>query len=201
LFTFFEKPLPHNEKPRKSDLARDRILDAARRIFADDGYERATIRAIAAEASINPSMVIRYYGSKEGLFAAVAKLDFKIAALAGVPVAQLGETLVRHALDQWDHPTNGAALAAMMRASISNEAARERIVAQFSEQIAGLFAAIGPAAMAAAPFVATQMLGLAIARYIWRIPLVAALPRDVVVKQIGKAVQRYLDDAAQQQGE
>ncbi len=88
----------HIERPRKSELARDRVPEAARRIFADDGYERATIRAIAAEASINPSMVIRYYGSKEGLFAAVAKLDLKVASLAGVPVAQLGEALVRHNL-------------------------------------------------------------------------------------------------------
>ncbi|WP_283842162.1 TetR/AcrR family transcriptional regulator [Bradyrhizobium altum] len=187
------------EKPRKSEIARNRILEAARRIFADDGYEHATIRAIAAEASINPSMVIRYYGSKEGLFAAVAKMDLKVASLAGVPVAQLGEALVGHALDRWDDPKDGAALAAMMRASISNEAARERIVAQFSEQVAGLFATMGPAAVQAAPFIATQMLGLAMARYIWRVPSIAALPKDLVVKQIGKAVQRYLDDAAEQQ--
>src|ERR1700722_20700866 len=113
---------------------------AARKIFAADGYEGATIRAIAAEAAINPSMVIRYYGSKEGLFAAVADLDFKAASLAGVPIARLGEVLVRHVLDLWDDPKEGAALAAMMRASISNEAARERVVAQFSGQLAGLFA-------------------------------------------------------------
>jgi AcrR family transcriptional regulator len=187
------------EKPRKSQLARDRILVAARRIFADDGYERATIRAIAAEASINPSMVIRYYGSKEGLFAAVADLDFKAAPLAELPIAQLGEALVRHVLDLWDNPKEGAALAAMMRASISNEAARERIVAQFSSQLAGLFAAIGPAALPAAPFIATQILGLTMARYIWRIPVISALPKDLVVKRIGKTVQRYLDDAAESQ--
>ena len=114
-------------------------------------------------------------------------------------VAQLGEALVRHNLDQWDDPKDGAALAAMMRASISNEAARERIVAQFSEQVAGLFAAIGPAAMPAAPVIATPMLGLTMARYIWRIPFIAALPKELVVKRIGKAAPRYLDDAAEEQ--
>lgn len=188
--------MPHIEKPRKSELTGDRILIAARRIFAEKGYERATIRAIAAEASINPSMVIRYYGSKESLFAAVAKLDFKAASLAGVPIAQLGEALVRHVLDLWDDPKEGTALAAMMRASISNEAARARIVAQFSGQVVGLFAAIGAAAMPAAPFIATQILGLTMARYIWRIPLIAALPKEIVVKKIGRTVQRYLDEAA-----
>ena len=59
------------------------------RIFVLEGYEGATIRAIAAEASINPAMVIRYYGSKEGLFAAVAKLDFKALSLTGVPLAHV----------------------------------------------------------------------------------------------------------------
>jgi hypothetical protein len=116
-----------------------------------------------------------------------------------VPVAQLGEALVRHVLDLWDDPKEGAALAAMMRASITNEAART--FAQFAGQVAGLFVAIGAAAVPAAPFIATQILGLTVARYIWRIPFIAALPKDVVVKKIGRTVQLYLDDAAEGQPE
>ncbi len=104
-------------RPRKSDVARDRILAAARRIFSEEGYEGTTIRAIAATASINPAMVMRYYGSKEGLFAAVANLDFRVAPLAGVPVAELGEALVRHVMALWENPRDGVVLAAMMRAS------------------------------------------------------------------------------------
>lgn len=183
-------------RPKKSDLARERILRAARRIFAEEGYEGATIRAIAAAATINPSMVIRYYGSKEGLFAAVATLDFNAGALAGRPWAELGEALVAHVLDRWDDPVEGAALAAMMRASTGSEAARARITAQFSAQLRDLFAALGPAAAPAAPFIATQILGMGMARYVWKIPAVASLPREVLVTRIGGAVQYYLDDAA-----
>ena len=181
--------------PKKSDLARERILSAARKIFAAEGYEGATIRAIAAEASINPSLVIRYFGSKEELFAAIATLDFKAGALASVPPESLGEALVAHVLDLWDSERDGAALAAMMRASISNEAARERVVAQFTAQLAQIFGIIGPHAFAAAPFIATQILGLTMARYVWRIPPVAALPREAIVENVGRTVQRYLDDA------
>ncbi len=188
--------MTETSRPRKSQLARDRILAAARRLFAEQGYERATIRAIAAEAAINPSMVIRYFGSKDGLFAAVAKLDFRAGTLESVPVSRLGEALVRHVLDRWDDPAEGAALAALVRASISNEAARERVVEQFSAQLSGLFAAVGPAAKPAAPFIATQILGMTMARYIWRIPAVAALSKDLIVTRIGKAVQRHLDDIA-----
>jgi AcrR family transcriptional regulator len=181
-------------RPRKSDLARQRILEAARLIFSAEGYERATVRAIAAEAQINPAMVIRYYGSKEGLFAAVAHLDFKTAPLASVAPSELGRALVRHVLSLWDDPKEGAALAAMMRASITNESTRERIVAQFSSQISGLFAVVGPSVAPAAPFIATQILGLVMARYLWRIPAIAVLSRDSVIDRVGRAVQRYIDE-------
>lgn len=182
------------EPLKKSDRARGRILDAARRTFAAEGYERATIRTIAAAAAINPSMVIRYFGSKESLFAAVASLDFKVAPLAATPIAELGQALVRHVLELWDDPVEGAALAAMMRASITHESARERIVAQFSGQLAGLFTELGPKTAPAAPFIATQILGLTMARYVWRVPAVAALPSEVVIAKVGQAVQRYLDE-------
>jgi AcrR family transcriptional regulator len=151
---------------------------------------------IAADAAINQSMVIRHFGSKESLFAAVAELDFKTADLASVPRKRLGEALVRRVLDLWDDPKEGATLAAMMRASISNETARERVVTQFSSQVDGLFAAIGKCVMPAAPLIATHILGLTMARYIWRVPVVAALPKDLVITKVGRTVQRYLDDAA-----
>jgi AcrR family transcriptional regulator len=183
------------DRPRKSDLARQRILEAARRVFSAEGYERATIRAVAADAQINPSMVIRYYGSKEGLFAAVAHLDFKTVPLTAVAPAELGQALVRHVLGLWEDPREGAALAAMMRASITNEDARARIVAQFSVQIGGLFAAVGASIAPAAPFIATQILGLVMARYLWRIPAIADLSAEAVVERVGPAVQRYIDDA------
>lgn len=189
-----ENSMTKTQRPLRSQAARDRILAAARHIFAAEGYERATIRAIAALAAINPSMVIRYYGSKEGLFAAVATLDFKAAPLTALPRSGFGEALVRHVLSRWDDPKDGAALAAMMRASTSNEVARERIVRQFSDQLAGLFAAIGPTAGLAAPFIATQILGLTMGRYIWRIPAIASLSKEVIIERVGKTVQRYLDD-------
>src|SRR5262245_18351681 len=63
---------------RRSDATRAAILAAARERFAADGYERATIRAIAADANIDPAMVMRYYGSKERLFAAAAELELHL---------------------------------------------------------------------------------------------------------------------------
>src|SRR5689334_23512502 len=88
--------------PRRSDATRAAILAAARERFAADGYERATIRAIAADADIDPSMVMRYYGSKGKLFAAAAAFDLRLPDLDALPVGQLGALLVAHFLDRWE---------------------------------------------------------------------------------------------------
>src|SRR3954467_12470767 len=87
---------------RRSDQTRAAILAAARRRFAADGFERTTIRAIAADAGIDPSMVMRYYGSKDGLFAAAADIDLQLPELATVPRENLGETLARHWVELWE---------------------------------------------------------------------------------------------------
>src|SRR5258705_11693083 len=69
------------------------ILAAARQRFAESGFERATIRAIAADANIDPSMVMRYFGSKDQLFAAAADFNLQIAELNCVDREQVGERL------------------------------------------------------------------------------------------------------------
>ncbi|HEY3086690.1 MAG TPA: TetR family transcriptional regulator, partial [Jatrophihabitantaceae bacterium] len=69
--------MPRSDLPRRSDVTRAEILHAAQTRFATDGYQRATIRAIAADAAIDPSMVMRYYGSKAQLFAAAVDIDLR----------------------------------------------------------------------------------------------------------------------------
>jgi AcrR family transcriptional regulator len=182
-------------KPLRSQPARDRILNAARRVFAAEGYERSTIRTIATAADINPSMVIRYYGNKDGLFAAVASLDFEAPKLAGVRADRLGSEIVRHVLDRWDDPLTGPTLAALLRASISHEAARARVVSMFEEELAKLFESLQPPAGVsdAAPLIATQILGLVTARYILKLPEVANLPKSALIDEVGASIQGYLD--------
>src|SRR5512146_1074743 len=90
------------EAPKRSDATRAAILAAARERFAADGYERATIRAIAKDAAIDPSMVMRYFGNKEGLFAAASEFDLRLPDVAVIPVRHVGATLVEHFLDRWE---------------------------------------------------------------------------------------------------
>ncbi|MGK5441123.1 TetR family transcriptional regulator [Micromonospora sp. URMC 105] len=181
---------------RRSDATRAAILRAARERFAADGYERATIRAIAADARIDPSMVMRYYGNKEALFAAAAEFDLRLPDLTDVPTGQLGEVLVRHFLNRWE---GDETLAALLRAASTNPGAAQRIRDIFADQLTAAVARFGtdPATTARrAGLVASQTLGLAFTRYIVGLPpMVDATPAELVA-WVGPTLQRYLTGTA-----
>jgi AcrR family transcriptional regulator len=180
---------------KRSDKTRAAILAAARQRFAADGFERTTIRAIAAEAGIDPSMVMRYYGSKDGLFAAAADVDLRLPDLATVPRDELGETLVRHWLQRWEGGLSDELLVILLRSAITNETAAEKLRTIFGAQVASTVATVvdDPAEVPTrAGLVATQMLGLALCRDILRIPPDDALYVDTLVASVSVTVQRYL---------
>lgn len=177
-------------KPRRSDATRAAILAAARERFAADGYERATIRAIAADADIDPAMVMRYYGNKEKLFAAAAEFDLRLPDLTGVPRGEIGTALAGHILSRWEHDET---LMALLRAAVTNEAAAERMRSIFATQLGPLAHTLCPAdAPARAGLVATQVLGFALCRYVLRLPPIVAMPADDVIHWLGPTIERYL---------
>ncbi|MEU4390971.1 TetR family transcriptional regulator [Kribbella sp. NPDC023855] len=124
---------------RRSDRTRAGILTAARERFAADGYERATIRAIAADAAIDPAMVMRYFGSKEKLFAAAAEFDLRLPDLSRLPREEIGAALTNHFLDRWEEDDS---LQALLRASVTNAVAAERMRELFADQLAPLIASL-----------------------------------------------------------
>jgi AcrR family transcriptional regulator len=179
-------------RPRRSDATRAAILNAARERFAADGYERATIRAIAADAKIDPAMVMRYYGNKEKLFAAAAEFDLRLPDLTRVPRAEIGARLVRHFVERW---ADDGTLTALLRAAVTNGAAAERVQEIFAGQVAPTAAALGldPAEAAArAGLVSSQILGVALCRYVLKLGPVAAMDDEEIIAWLGPTVQRYL---------
>ena len=179
---------------RRSDETRARILKAARKHFAAEGYERTTIRAVAAKADIDPSMVMRYFGSKEGLFAAAASFDLRLPDLGALPRQKLGAALVRHFLARWEGDLSDDALRVLLRAAASHDRAAERMRDIFRSQLVPALAVVVPRKeiVARAGLVATQMLGLAFCRYVLQIPGVTDLGHDVIEARIGPTIQRYL---------
>jgi len=176
----------------RSQPARDRILEAARRLFGEEGYERTTIRAVAAAAGIHPSMVMRYYVNKEGLFAAAAAFDLGLPDLVDIPHEELGRTLVVHFLHRWGSETQE--LPALLRIAATHPSARERLIEIFSTQIVPALASVCPAQEVhiRSALVATQMLGLAFTRAVLRLPPVVALSQEAIVEHVGATLQGYL---------
>ncbi|MEU3688309.1 TetR family transcriptional regulator [Streptomyces narbonensis] len=177
---------------RRSDATRAAILAAARERFASDGYERATIRAIARDAAIDPSMVMRYYGNKEGLFAAASEIDLDLPALGALPSRHIGAVLVTHFLDRWERDD---VLTGMLRVGVTNTAGAERMRAVFAEQLGPIARGVCPDPAEAprrAALVASQILGMALTRYVLRLPPAVEMSGDEVVAWLGPTVQRYL---------
>ena len=167
------------------------ILAAAKERFAQSGFERATIRAIAADADIDPSMVMRYFGSKDQLFAAAADFDLQIPDLSGVGPENVGARLVDYFMDRWERDE---ALIVLLRASTSNAEAAQRMREIFAGQLLPVVARINPAQPERrASLIATQMLGLALCRYVLRLPPIVEMSHDEVVSWLGPTIQRYLE--------
>ncbi|MFI7384727.1 TetR family transcriptional regulator [Streptomyces sp. NPDC049813] len=177
---------------RRSDATRATILAAARERFATDGYERATIRAIARDARIDPAMVMRYFTNKEGLFAAAVALDLELPDPADGPPGEIGRTLVRHFLALWEE---NEVLTALLRVGVTNPAAAERMQGVLRDQLIPVARKVCPdpeQAPARAALSASQVLGLALTRYVLRFPASVALSREEIVDWLAPTLQRYL---------
>jgi AcrR family transcriptional regulator len=177
---------------RSSQDTKASILAAARERFAADGYDRTTIRAVAADAAIDPAMVMRYFGNKEKLFAAAADFDLQLPDLADVPREQIGVTLAAHFVERWEADE---ALMVLLRTGVTNEDVAGRMRAIFAGQLGPIAATLsGDPSTAArrAGLVATQILGMALCRYVLRLPPVVEMTREEITAWLGPTLQRYL---------
>ena len=184
---------PGNQDTRQS------ILDAARAMFAERGFDGASIRAIATEAKVDPALVHHYFGTKDKLFLASMNAPLDPAelipkALAG-PREEAGERLIRMVLSVWDSPAGSAAVA-LLRSAMSNEwtarLMREFVVTQVLRRAVAEMGMQGEEASLRAALVATQVAGLAVVRYVLKVEPVASADPDDLVRAIAPNVQRYL---------
>jgi AcrR family transcriptional regulator len=177
---------------------RDGILAAAQASFAEHGYDRATIRDIAARAAVDPALVIHYFGSKEALFSQALELPMRpgdiYARGMAAGVDHLGETVVRTFLEAWEPPDTRVRLMAMLRSALTNEAAMDMIRDLLVREVFGpITTALGvPDARLRATLVGSQLMGLAVMRYIGHIEPLASASTDELTAAIGPTIQRYL---------
>ena len=142
--------------------------------------------------------MIRYFGSKEGLFARAAVFDLALPDLTAANRADVGRALVRHFLAIWEGPTATGGMTVLLRSAASNPIAADKLREIFAEQVLPTLARAADAADARerAGLVASQLLGLALCRYVLRLPPVVAIPPERIIRDVGETLQRYLDGPA-----
>ncbi|WP_205874608.1 TetR/AcrR family transcriptional regulator [Mycobacterium camsae] len=178
---------------RSSAQTKAVILAKARERFGTAGFQAATIRAIAADAGVDPAMVMRYFGNKDQLFAAAAEFDLQLPEFAAADRDRLGWLLVGHFLRRWEGGDD--ALVILLRSSATNGDAAQRMREIFGIQLQPLVASWVPSGEAAkrAGLIATQILGLALCRFVLRLQPVVDLSQDEVIEWLGPTIQRYVD--------
>ncbi len=187
-------------------VSRDAVLRAAKQRFAVEGYEKTTLRSIADDARVDPSMVLYLFGSKAELFRESLRLIIDPDALAAA-IAEgdddIGTRMVRTYLGIWEHPDTAASMVAMLQSATSNPDAHEAFRAFMQTYVlTAVSGALGGGEQARlrAMLAATNLVGTAILRYVMRVDPLATLPVDAVVKLVGPSVNRYLSASAEELG-
>ena len=186
-------------RPLGSPDARQAVLDAARELFAERGFERTTMRAVAARAGVDPALIYHYFGDKDGLlFAALQPPEDAATVFAGLAAAaagRTGEELVRRLIGLWEErPEIREQMAAILRTGLSHDHAGRLLRDILSSFI---LAALGDVLAddrreLRAALIGSHIGGLMLARYILKVPGAAAASPEDLVQAVGPVVQHYL---------
>jgi AcrR family transcriptional regulator len=185
-------------RPAGNSDTRDRILASARELFAQNGIDRTSIRAVAAGAGVDAALVHHYFGTKQQLFAAAIHLPIDpmtvLVPMRETPVEELGLRLPSVLLPIWDSEL-GTGLIATMRSllggadvNLARSFLQEVVVAEIAPRVDNP----GGTGRIRAQFLASQLMGVVMARYIVKIEPFASLPAEQVAETIAPNLQHYL---------
>jgi AcrR family transcriptional regulator len=181
-------------KARDGAATRSAILATARAQFGNHGFERTTIRSIASAAGVDPALVMHYFGSKAELFAAASRFDITFPDLADVAPERVADVLLPMFVAVWG--PEGPFLP-LLRAAATNRAAADALLEVFVDRVAPALAAVVPdRAAERAGLVGSQLLGLAVARYILCIPSLADMDDANLIEWLRPVFTHYLADPA-----
>src|SRR5256712_2286536 len=178
---------------------REKILAAARSQFAKSGFESTTIRGIASAAHVDPKLVLHYFESKEGVFEAAMEFPFDpaeaIPPLLEAGPDGLGIRLARFFFEIWDSPS-GARAHALVRSMVTSKSAaalvRDFVSREVLARVAQALELDQPQVRAS--LAASQLIGLAMLRYVVKVEPLASAPPAKLAAWIGPTLQRYFTD-------
>jgi AcrR family transcriptional regulator len=192
-----DRPARRGPKAARGEVA-ERILAAARASFATRGYAGTTVRDVAAAARVDRALVTYYFTSKAGLLVAAIEppegfIEDALRA-SSAPLRRRGRALTENMLSQWETPGLAEVLRSIILTAAHEPAAMQRLRGVFT---GSLLAAVAghlddDERTLRAGLVASQLIGVAMARYVWRVGALAELDRDQVVRYVAPTIQRYL---------
>ncbi|WP_156687104.1 TetR/AcrR family transcriptional regulator [Mycobacterium sp. Marseille-P9652] len=189
------RPGPRDER----GVLSARILAAARDEFAEHGWAGTAIRAVARNAGVDPALIYHYYGSKEGLLDAATAPPQKwldsVAATWAAPRIELGRSLIRTVLTAWTDEDVGPALRAVVLTAAHEPRTREKLRLIVERGLIGGSTLGGDEheRLRRSGLIASQLIGFALLRYVWKIEPLASMPEDEVVAAVAPNLQRYVD--------
>lgn len=193
-------PAPRRRSGRRPGESgtREAILQAARKVFAQRGYGGATMRAIAREADVDAALIHHFFDSKEGVFQAAITSNYRIGEIidyiAEADPDTMGERFVRGYLELWNDPATQDPLLALIRSAVSDEDASGLMCDFFADNlVAPLLRTLDASEPELrATLVGSQLVGLAVVRYVIRIEPLASADVESLVRAVGPTIQRYL---------
>ena len=179
---------------RKGQRTRRRILDAARSVFAKVGYERATIRGIAAAAGVDKSSIMQYFGSKQDLFREAVHWTIPLAEAIGDDPGQTAENLARGMLAAWAADPNSP-MAVLLRASMTSEDAAEILRSHLSSHAITAVAETidAPDARLRAALAGAMLMGIASQRYLLRMPDLCEVDAEEILRLVSPALHAVMN--------
>ncbi|MFS2292226.1 MAG: TetR family transcriptional regulator [Actinomadura sp.] len=182
-------------RPGPSDT-RETILAAARALFAEKGYDGASLRAIARAADVDPALVHHYFGNKEGVFVEAMRFPADPAVvfprITAFPKERLGEAMVRVFLEIWGDDERREPLIAMLRSAMTNERAATLLREFVTKALFGRARDFTEAPLLNIEAAAGQMIGIMVFRYVLRAEPMASASEDELVELVAPTLQRYL---------
>jgi AcrR family transcriptional regulator len=185
-------------RPAGASDTRERILASARELFAQNGIDKTSIRAVAAAAGVDPALVHHYYGTKQRLFAAAIHVPIDpmevLGPLRDTPVDKLGYMLPKVLLPLWDSELGKGFIATIRSLLAGSEVS---LIRSFLQEVIAV--EVGSrvdnppgTGMIRVQFVASQLVGVVMARYILELDPFKSLPVEQIAETIAPNLQRYL---------
>lgn len=177
--TFSAEPTSREERRRRTEAC---ILQEARRLFAEEGFDRATIRAVARRTGVDPALVMQYFGSKEDLFAAAMKGAHGGGFARTAPREEIPSAVLQDVLRKFEEADDREAAVALLRNFLThpeaNRIMRDEVMCAVTRDMAQTIG--GPDAQLKAALMLSCAAGMALARYLLELPgLAGAAPSDV----------------------